>query len=94
MLGGTVPVVALVLAASGDDEAAIVCAAIATEGPFTGFLSLVHESIAAEYDTTLAEARDRLGPDTSTAATARGAAMDYHEAIAFLLAELDAAAEA
>jgi hypothetical protein len=93
MLGGTVPGVALVFAGSGRHEAALVCSAVLSDGAFSQIESLMHESIAADYDSVLVEARSRLGPEVSAAAAARGAAMEYHEAVAFLLAELDAAAE-
>jgi predicted ATPase len=92
-LCSTVPVAALVFAATGRDDAAIACAALLEDGPFSGRWGLIHESIAADYETALAGSRAQLGSAASSAAAARGAAMDYHEAVAFLLAELETAAE-
>jgi hypothetical protein len=76
------------LAAQGEEEAAIVIAGALLEGWFRE-LVLTFESDVAQRGAILRAAEAALGPERYAAARARGAAMTYEEAVGYALGELD-----
>ena len=90
-LMGALALTIVVFERGGRDEAAAVTGAIAKNGVFSDYQAFV-TTYTGDYLGALEQVRGRLSPEVSTAATARGTAMTYHEAIAYMLAELDAAA--
>jgi tetratricopeptide (TPR) repeat protein len=76
------------LAGLGYNEAAAVLAGVILDGSLA---TLGAAGSTERIERGLAAARDELGETRYRAAFARGAAMPYHEAIAFLAAELDRA---
>jgi predicted ATPase/class 3 adenylate cyclase len=91
-LGGSLSLAIVVFERCGREESAVTTAAILGDGAISSYPLLVHQRFAEEYGAALERISHRLGGEADAAASARGSAMTYHEAIDYVLAELDAAA--
>ena len=91
MLAASLSLAAVLLKRCGRSEAAAVVFSLANDGPVTGHLSQVQSSRVEAYDAALVQARDQQGEERFPLATKQGANMDYHKAVDFVFAELDAA---
>jgi hypothetical protein len=90
-LGGGLALAMVLFERCGRDGPAATTAAIVKDGALSGYPLLVHQSYAEEYEAAPDRVARRLGREALAAATARGTTMTYHEAIAYVLAELDVA---
>jgi hypothetical protein len=90
-LGGTLALVIVLFERCRREESAATTAAVVDDGAISGYPMHVHQSFAQEYAAALEQIRRRLSPEAFAAATATGTAMTYHEAIDYVLAQLDAA---
>jgi len=90
-LTGVLALARLLFERCGRDESAAVTAAIVNDGALSGYPTLIDQFFADDYEASPERVARRIGREAFAAATARGSAMTYHEAIAYVLAELDAA---